>query len=355
MLRVVFALSFGLILMRQVYAQPLPEAAGQLASRISSLLPRRATVSLDLRSLMTRPPDGWSSFRGQLQDALQKAGIQVVGTAATQPDSQVLVMLSESAQGPLFVAEVTTGDNRQAAMLLWTPPHVEERPRMTLMLKSLWEQPEPVLDVLLLNSGAQMLVLSTSNVTSYQLMAGKWTFASAAPLALSRPMPRDPRGRMLSAADGFRVYVPGATCIGTLEPALKLTCADGNEPWGDPPVRWVTDRNVLESDRAQSALYSPAVPPTSGAEGWGSDVAAMDNPCAQSAIVIADGSSSDHDQVEAYEIASGQASGVSEPLALSGAVTALWPAETRGQVTLVVRDSKTGDYAASRLGLACPQ
>ena len=81
----------------------------------------------------------------------------------------------------------------------------------------------------------------------------------------------------------------------------------------------------------------------------------IDNPCAQSAIAIADGNSSDHDQVQAFEIAGGQASAASEPLAMPGTVTALWPAETRGQVTLVVRNSQTGDYEASRLGLACAQ
>ncbi|HTR36187.1 MAG TPA: hypothetical protein VMH80_09810 [Bryobacteraceae bacterium] len=351
MLRVAFALLFGLILAE---AQPLPEAAAQLASRISSLLPRRATVSLDLRTLMTKPPDGWSSFRGQLQDALQKAGIQVAGTpAAAQPDWRVVVTLSESARGPLFVAEAVTGDTHQVTMLPWTPPRAEDRPRMTLVNKTLWTQPEPVLDVLLLNSGQQMLVLSTSNVTSYQMSGGKWTFASSAPLTLSRPMPRDPRGRILSAVDGFRVYVPGATCTGTTQPALQLNCAPGNETWND--VRWVTDRNVLESDKAPAARYSPTVPPASGAEGWGSDIAAMDNPCTQNAIAIADGNNSDHDQVQAFEIAGGQASAASEPLAVPGAVTALWPAETRGQVTVVVRDLQTGDYAASRLGLACAQ
>lgn len=356
--RVAFALSFGLILMSPVEAQPLTETAGQLASRISSLLPRRATVSLDLRNLMNMPLDGWSSFRDQLQDALQKAGIQVAGTTAAQPDSRVpdtrvMITLSESAEGPLFVAEVIAGDNRQVAMLPWMPPRAEARPRMTLVMRSLWEQPEPVLDVLLLSSGAQMLVLSTSNVTSYQMTAGKWTFLSSAPLVLSRPMPRDPRGRILSTADGFRVYVPDATCTGTAQPALQLNCAPGNEIWDG--VHWVTDRNVLASDQAPGALYSPIVPPASGTEGWGSDVAAVDNPCAQSAIVIADGNSSDHDQVQAFEIAGSLASAASEPVAVAGAVTALWPAETRGQVTVVVRDSQTGHYAASRLGLACAQ
>ena len=76
----------------------------------------------------------------------------MAGTTAAQPDSRVLVTLSESAQGLLFVAEAVTGDNRQVAMLPWTPPRIEAKPRMTLVNKTLWTQPEPVLDILLLNS-----------------------------------------------------------------------------------------------------------------------------------------------------------------------------------------------------------
>jgi hypothetical protein len=40
---------------------------------------------------------------------------------------------------------------------------------------------------------------------------------------------------------------------------------------------------------------------------------------------------------------------------LTGPITALWPAETAGQATLVIRNSKTGNYEASRLGLACAE
>ena len=45
----------------------------------------------------------------------------------------------------------------------------------------------------------------------------------------------------------------------------------------------------------------------------------------------------------------------SDPLPLPGPVTALWPAETRSQATLVVHNLQTGEYEASRLGLACTQ
>lgn len=353
MLRVAFALSFGLILAPRVQSQSMTEAAGQLASRISSLLPRRGTVSLDLRTMTARPPAGWSRFRSQVQDALQKVGLEVTDTA--QPDSRLRVTLSESARGMLFIAEVSSGENRQVTLLPWTAPGTPDKPRTTLVDKPLWEQPEPVLDILLLDSA--MYVLSPAKVSSYQMTNGKWTLLETAPLSLTRPIPRDPRGRIQRAADGFRAYVPGATCTGATQPALKVTCTAGNETWDQ--VRWVTDRNLLESDQVRGAFYSAigGGQPIAGAEQWGSDVAGIDNPCGPGNVVVAAGAGTnpERDQVQVYEIAGGQAFAASEALTLPGAVTTLWPAESRGQATLVVRNSQTGNYEASRLRLACAE
>jgi hypothetical protein len=67
------------------------------------------------------------------------------------------------------------------------------------------------------------------------------------------------------------------------------------------------------------------------------------------------GDAEDHDQIQAYEMVDGQAVAASDLLFLPGPVTALWPSETPGQSTLVIRNSKTGNYEASRLGVACTE
>ena len=73
-------------------------------------------------------------------------------------------------------------------------------------------------------------------------------------------MPRDPRGRLEIAAAALRVYLPGTTCSGVLQPSVIFTCAPSNEPWPLNPrdaalqVRWVTDRNLLESDGVRGAF-----------------------------------------------------------------------------------------------------
>jgi hypothetical protein len=348
MLRVALALWFGLV---TAAAQPVTaeDAAAQLASRIASLVPRGSKISLVEQNLTPVLAIGWPNFWGLFDAELRKAAIEVA--AGTSAEPRVRITLSDSARGLLLVAEITSGDSRQVAMLPWNPPPPpEEKPRSTLTKKLLWTQPEPILDVLLLDSNMQMLVLSASKVASFRLSGDKWTPSATASLVLPRPVPRDPRGRIEAVPEGFRVFIPGATCTGTLQPDLKVTCAPGNETWVEGHVRWITDRNLLESDLAKTPFYTTAQGLFGGAEGWGSDISEAEDPCAGGAAVIASGAATDHDEVRAYN---SQATPASEALPLPGPVTALWPAEKLGQVTLVVHNLHTGEYEASNLGLAC--
>ena len=348
MLRVACALLFGMV---TVTAQPVTEAetAAQLASRTSSLLPRRPTVSLELQNLSALPAGEWSKFRGLFEAELRKAGVEIAPGTAAEP--RVRITLAESARGLLFVAEIISGDNRQIAMLPWSPPPwSEEKPRASLTKTLLWAQPEPILDVLLLDNEMRMLVLDTNKVASFRFSNGKWIPGATASLVLPRPIPRDPRGRIEAVPEGFRVFIPGATCTGSLQPDLKVACAPGNETWSNGQVRWVTDSNMLESDTAKMPFYTTARGLFGGAEGWGSDIAAVDDSCAGSGAVIA--TSADRDDVRAY---TPQATPASDALRLPGPVTALWESDSRSQVTLVVHNLQTGEYEASRLGLACSQ
>jgi len=376
MSRAVFALLFWSILPRLAEAQPMQEAATQLAARISSLLQRRSTVSLDFQNLTALPPAEWSSFRSGLEQELRKAGLAV---ATTQPEVRLRVTISENTRGLLFVAEVLIGDARQVVMLPWSAPApVEEKRQLQLTRKLIWNQSEPILDFLLLDSGSQLLILTASKVSINRLADGRWIPSSQAALALAKPLPRDPRGRIQKTADAFRFYVPATTCLGVVQPAIKLTCSPANETWQasprdpDLPVRWVTDRNFLESDGFRDKFFTSggglftgtdgrnrdrAGDVVAGAGAWGSDIAGVENLCGPSPLLVAtkSGDDLDRDQIQVYEIGKGQATPASEPMDLPGPVTALWPSETRGQATLVIRNSKTGNYEASLLGIACTQ
>ena len=367
MLRVAFALLFGSLTASLVQAQPMPEAAAQLAARISSLAERRTTVSLEFQNLTALPAAELSSFRTALEEELRKAGLEPAGA---QSETRLRVTISENARGLLLVAVVNSGDHRQVAMLPWiAPPPAGTNQRVRISLQPVREQSETILDILLLDSGSQLLVLSPNKVSSYRLAAGAWTAAGIAAVSWARPLPRDPRGRLEYLANMLHIYVPGATCTGLLAPEFKAACAPGNEPWSDG--HFVTDRNFLESDGVKGAFYTAAGgwrassdgrildragQPLAGSEDWGSEIAGIQNPCKTGELVLASkAGDAEEDQIRVYEIVDGQAAAVSQPAPLPGPVQALWPAETPGQVTLVIRNSKTGNYEASRLGVACAE
>jgi hypothetical protein len=375
MLRVGLALLFGTLTAARAHAQSMGEAAGQLAARISSPLQRRATVSLEFQNLTAVGPAELSSFQAALQEELRKLGLEPTG--AGQPEIRLRVTLSENVRGLLFVAEVTSGENRQVVMLPWNrPPPTEAKPRVKITIEPVLEQSEAMLDLLLVDS--QLLALSPSKVSSYKMTGGTWMPSGIAGVSWARPLPRDQHARMEIGPTGFRVFVPGTSCSGMLEPEFKITCEPGNENWlfnpRDPllAVRWVTDQNLLESESAKVPFYAAATgwfatsegriadrtgAPLAGSDGWGSEISSVENPCGSGwmALVSAAGDGQDHDQIQAYEVVDGQVVAVSDAISLPGPVTALWPAETRGQTTLVIRNSKTGNYEASRLGVACAE
>lgn len=317
-----------------------------------------------------------STFRGALEEELRKAGLPMT---TTQPDTRLRVTISENARGLLLVAELLSGENRAVVMQPWiAPPAAETKPRLRILRRPVLDQPEPILDLLLVNSESELLVLTPTTVSSYRMTDGKWMPTSVAGLSLTKPPARDPRGRIESALGGFRVYLPDTTCTGALQPSLAVSCTSGNGAWPVSPrdssfvARWVTDRNVLESPSFQGAFYGGAdgwfstvdhrILDRAGnslavTEPWGSDFANIENSCGQNPTIVASGAGDnpDHDQAQAFEIAGNRAAAASEPITLPGPVTALWPAESSGQVTLVVRNSKTGNYEASRLGLACAE
>ena len=376
MTHVAFALLFGWAIVATAAAQSPADAAMQLAPRISSQLPRRTTVSLEVQNLAAVAPAVLSSFHNALDGEMRKAGLAMT---ATQPETRVRVTISENSAGLLLVAEILSATSRTTIMQPWVaPPAAESLPRVKILRKPIWDQPEAVLDLLLFDGGSALLVLSPYAVSSFRMSDGKWLLTGAAPFSLPRPPARDPRGRIQNALNGFRVYLPGTTCTGALQPTLTVACAPGNDAWPVNPrdasfvARWVTDRNVLESPGFQTAFYAEAVGFFSTTdhriidragsalalpEDWGSDFASVDSSCALNPTALAAGSvdTPGRDQVRAYEITSGRAIPVSDPMTLPGPITALWPAETAGQATLIVRNSKTGNYEASRLGVACTE
>src|ERR1700674_1027331 len=148
MIRVAFALLFGWAIVATGQVQSPSEVASQLAARISSQLPRRATVSLEVQTQIALTPADLSTFRRALEEDLRNMGLPMT---ATQPETRVRITISENARGVLLVAEIIAGDQRTVIMQPWVaPPASDIKPRLTISRQPLWEQPEPLLAILLL-------------------------------------------------------------------------------------------------------------------------------------------------------------------------------------------------------------
>ena len=279
-------------------------------------------------------------------------------------------------------------------------PSIRAAFSLVLLRTLVWEQDEPVLDLAEVDSSA-WLVLSPSNVS----LVGRPTQSGPAPeaparveqsipLPLTRPWPRDPRGRLMFGPGGsFDADLPGARCHGGFQPNLTLDCQDAGDPSpagaGFARAAFGVGRNFFAGQSTASdgegrqtpPFFSVAqVPGAGGAlrvfagldgrvrvasngreiaafDGWGSDVAAVRADCAHRWLVLADaaGGSTEPDAVRAYEMARSEPVAVSPAVEFAGPITALWSEGDGSSALAVSRNLRTGRYEAYRLWVSCGQ
>ena len=89
----------------------------------------------------------------------------------------------------------------------------EEHPAATLVIQKtlLWTDENRILDVALVNSSSQyMIVLEPESVSLFKFQGGRAQQEQSLPVAHSRPWPRDLRGRLVLRKDHvFDAYLPG--------------------------------------------------------------------------------------------------------------------------------------------------
>jgi hypothetical protein len=310
------------------------------ARRLLARLPK-GPVALTWQNLSTVPADEADRVKRLIEGGVENAA----GSA-----DALRVTLSENPRGYLVVAE---GGRNNVWIETWPKPAAKiEKPAYHLVRTLLWEQPSPILDIAV--DGDRLYVLEPMRV------AGKNVRPTA--LALPRPMPRDPRGRIeVTGPEAVRILLPGVRCSG---PLSKLPCNIAREPW------IVAARNYFEGARGRFYTSAEAdgvvlqaetdgrtrvYPGTSSdalrvIEGWGSEIAAIESGCG--AQVLA---SLETDQLQAFQFTGGAIRATTVPLVLDGPVTAVWPSEKRDQVTVIAYNRTTGNYEASRVAVSCTQ
>jgi hypothetical protein len=333
---------FALLAPPVALAQSSSDAVKQLAARIVGQVHSTVSVAFENRSSLAAVEA--DAIRSSLEEQLRAGGL-----ALGESETKLRVTIGEDQTRYLLIAQ--NGAPNLVNIVSWKkPPATAPEYRVSIKLTAVWEQRDPILDVAPINDGAGMIVLETDRMVQYSKNEGQWRIEKPSSLSFSRPMPRDPRGRLMGTPQA-----PGLS--------------------GPNPLRWVAGRNYFDGDERgmfftsaetgdgellagidnRTRLYTQRGEAALTIDNWGSDIAAIASDCGSKRQVLATAPGTDGaaDHLQAFEFSGAAYAAVSEPLTLAGPVTALWPAESKDQVTLVVHNRQTGMYEASRVSLSC--
>jgi hypothetical protein len=369
--------------------------ASQLAARIAEIA-APGTLHITYRDASALTTAQLQDFTRELETALRGRGLRLVTANA---GIEVTVTASESARTIVFVAQVQAGRETKTAVVSAPKEMTTGVPTggasVTLHKSLLVEQDEPILDVLAMNGGGQLIALTPSRVIAFGRKGEQWDTQSTFEMQQTRAWSRDPRGRLFPAADhALDAYLPGLVCASQTLTPLVMSCRAADDPWPlsdkqaafyngvrnyfngvtSPAIAgntvafytavalprsnglaWVlngVDGRIHLSEGNQTV----AVRTNSGVRDWGSDIASM-NGCGRGPLIIASGTndSAAPDTLRAYEVPGSEPVAVSAAIDLPGPVTALWQQADQRSVTAVVHSLATGKYDAYAISATCNQ
>jgi hypothetical protein len=390
----------------------------QLAHKIVAVTgPGAVTLTVENRSSLGKRDS--EIIQNGLRAALEGLGVRFV--SVEQSAATVAIVLSENPASYVWVAEIRQGTGDVSVVMVSAPhpansmtPH--DSVPLSLRRTSLWAQPNPILDVAMLEENTtptRIAVLDADNVSVYRLQGTKWQQELRMGIVHARPWPRDLRGRLVPAKDHLLdAYLPGVICRTATGSAAALNCRETDDPWplvpaglsgsvltvfpsaGSTPTTmpplgafFAPTRNFFTGALTPgvgkfttvSKFYSAALVPrekyvlwlfaaTDGRVhmvdgindqilklGWGSDLTSVKTACGAGWQVLAASGGEMGDSVRAFEFPDRDPVAVSGALDVPGSITALWT-EAKGDTAIAVtKNRETGTYEAFRLAVVCTQ
>ncbi|HVO60397.1 MAG TPA: hypothetical protein VMT53_05645 [Terriglobales bacterium] len=370
-----------------------------LTNKIAAVTgPAAVSLIVDNRSSLTQ--GDIRAVNAELRAQFEASGLHVVGI--DKAAAAIQLTLSENVQSYVWVARIQQGENAPAIVMVSVPrtgslPEVRESSPMAIAKVPLWSQANQILDVGVIDSPPRLIILEPERIVLYsRLNSGQWQQDREFPISHVRPWPRDLRGRLLLRKDHlFDAYLPGVLCTAS-SGTLYMHCNESDDPWplasDSSPLNafFSPTRNFftgvltpgIGQQRAAPAFYLAApvarqnyvlwlftaVDGTIHAmdgmtdlaisqTGWGSDIASVKSTCGLGWQVLATGNSDGRrpDSVRAYQFPDRDPVAVSEAVAMSGPITALWTEESGSSAVAVTRNLRTLQYETFRLAVSCGQ
>ena len=323
----------------QAAAQIPPEwdkDLGLLVDKIAAAAKPAKTLSLDVRNISSLSATYVFSLQQTLATRLTSLGFTI--REKPPSDAELLLTLSESTGGYVWVAEVHRGDSREAVMVSAARDVIKKasatEPSFTLQRKLIWRQDARILDFALTTDAAVdailvLVVLEPDRIAFYDYQ-GEWKLARAIAIPHTRPAQRDVSGRIDMRAG--TVQLPDAQCVGKLQQPATVTCNSGASA---QDAAFMTRPIVIQGRTIESyAALAPA--------------------CGVNSLKLLTGPGdwTEPDFIQAYGVKN-QTDAVSEKIQLPGPVLALWRDDDGKFARVVSRNLQTGAYEASIVAVSC--
>lgn len=391
------------------------QPAAALAGKIADILgPGQARLTV--RNLSTISSDAVPAIRRLLEEDLSERGVMVSGAESANAVRVTLSESAHSRLWVAEITEGDNTQVAMVSLAPVEPQNLPAAGGLLLRSEVVIAEPAPVLSVLEMGSSLivlepETLVLYAHAGAGWQErqrvnLEGRMPVARD-PRGLLTPSANG------AGPDGteFDAWLPGGHCTGTAPAAgvaalWSVECGASDDPWTiatasaiQPPSQNGTANPAVALKAFYNAVrdyftgvvspglgielpafYAAAAIPraagesallldgidgkvqlaekgrleaVAGARDWGSDLAALGSGCgAGTQIVVSGSGEAASDSLRAYELPALEAAPVSAPLAMNGAVTALWPAPDSKSVYASVRTPQNR-YEVVRVSALC--
>jgi hypothetical protein len=308
---------------------------GSLADKIAAVTKRGEGLSVEVKNISSLSPADVDGLRQLLVTDLSRRNRRVVTKSFA--DVALQVTFSESANGPVWIAQILGGDKENVVMVSVAAPNqkasTKEAP-LTLHRRLVWEQDTKILDFGIVGEGtaggsSMLIVLGTDKLSFYSSEDKGWKLARTVDPQHGRVAQRDVRGRLDLQAG--KAELPGAQCTGDFPHPETVTCAS------------ITAIADPETPMQPVAIQGRSV----------EDYAVLTGTCGDDSLALASGTGDwmAPDFIQAYRGTNLLAA--SQPIQVPGPVFELRRNDDGKSARVVSRNLKTGVYEASIVSVSC--
>ena len=328
-----------------VFDELLPELVAKIASAIPGDVPVSLTVAAGENVEDTQ------AIRTRVTALFAARGIRTADAGAAS--TAVAIGCGRNLRERVCVAQMHNDGGARIATVtrpLTLPTQLSPTASLALELRPLLSQQTQILDIAIV--GDRLLVLDVAAVTIFERTNGAWRALQSRPLPVSRPWPRDPRGRARIDGNRFELFLPAMTCSGRTD-SLEVTCTDGQQPWpiGVANRGLETGRNYFKS--AEGIVFYNAAPLGAAAD---DDAIALTAACAPGTYVAAvspSGRLESGDLLQLSRVAGDRLVQAASPVILPGVLTALWAQPDQISAVVVTHDVRGARYDAFQTTISC--